>query len=404
MNQLKHINFKDDFILRETFLDKNGNTVPIPDGIDFEIKYWVRRGFYFVASRSNNIYTNCRPSGDDLLVIFKNHNLGEGVLSRELHLKLDDCLMPDKVRNIFLPVSTGCVLWQFPSDASDFSISSTVDIGSGTPDLDPRIIVNLLRSASSAFLSPGFDLTPHIITPGVIPLFARPGLIYRDCGRITLPLPIRSTPQPASRSYTLPPGFSFDDINVLNATERTPHPVQHTIDFDPDTRSFSLSLDGGSDDNPNNGIYLFLDSYTAEPLHPNGKREYITRTPDGRFISFDSSFALNIVAPHPVLRPLKKVGHNLGSLWCLLYDQWQLPRSILEVQHRRRVFRRHSGPFGPYGGRKTEWGGANYRWKKVNPRKKPPRMGVFRIRLRTRRGYTPWAVFSFHYKYGAAPL
>ncbi len=57
MTQPRHINYKDDFVLRERFRDSAGNLMPLPDG-------------------------------DALLVIFKDHNLCEGSLKRELHLRL----------------------------------------------------------------------------------------------------------------------------------------------------------------------------------------------------------------------------------------------------------------------------------------------------------------------------
>lgn len=118
MTQPQHINYKDDFVLRERFRDSAGNLTPLPDGVDFELRYWVKHGRQFVASRSGNVYENCLPDGDALLVIFKDHNLCEGTLKRELHLRLANDIMPDGVQNVFLPTEPGVELWQFPADSS----------------------------------------------------------------------------------------------------------------------------------------------------------------------------------------------------------------------------------------------------------------------------------------------
>lgn len=116
IQQPRHINYKSDFVLRERFRDKARNLVPLPD-VDFELRYWVRSHRIFVASRVGNVYTNCLPDGDALLVIFKDHGLCEGQLKRELHLQLDNDLMPDGVQDIYTPADPSVELWQFASDS-----------------------------------------------------------------------------------------------------------------------------------------------------------------------------------------------------------------------------------------------------------------------------------------------
>lgn len=118
MTQPRHINYKDDFVLRERFRDHDGNLIPLPDGVDFELRYWVKHGRQFIASRVGDSYSNCLPDGDALLVIFKDHNLCEGSLKRELHLRLNNDVMPDGVQNIFITADPGVELWQFSADSS----------------------------------------------------------------------------------------------------------------------------------------------------------------------------------------------------------------------------------------------------------------------------------------------
>lgn len=123
--QPRHINYKSDFILRERFRNKAGDFVKLPDGVDFELRYWVRPHRIFVASRVGGVYSNCLPDGDSLLVVFKDHGLCEGTLNRELHLRLDNDFMPDGVQNIYTPADTAVVLWQFAGD-SDGVIESDI--------------------------------------------------------------------------------------------------------------------------------------------------------------------------------------------------------------------------------------------------------------------------------------
>ena len=87
MEQVRHINYKSDFVLRERFRDGSGNIVALPD-VDFTLEYRTTHGRRFIASRTGGKYENCTPDGDALLVIFKNHGLCEGDLTRELHLCL----------------------------------------------------------------------------------------------------------------------------------------------------------------------------------------------------------------------------------------------------------------------------------------------------------------------------
>lgn len=88
--ETRHINYKSDFVIRERFRDGTGKVVALPD-VDFELRYWVGSKTV-TASRKNGVFANCVADGDALLVIFKDHGLGEGELHHELHLALDNAL------------------------------------------------------------------------------------------------------------------------------------------------------------------------------------------------------------------------------------------------------------------------------------------------------------------------
>lgn len=107
--ETRHINYKSDFVVRERFRDASGTFVKLPE-TDFELRYWV--GNHTVtASRKNGEYINCVPDGDAVLVIFKDHGLGEGELKHELHLQLDNAIFPDGVQNVYYPERLRLFLW-----------------------------------------------------------------------------------------------------------------------------------------------------------------------------------------------------------------------------------------------------------------------------------------------------
>lgn len=115
MERTRHINSKSDFVLRERFRDAEGNIVALPD-VDFTLRYWVKTGRIYEASRKGGTYTNCVADGDAVLVMFKDHRLGEGTLKHELHLQLDNDLFDDGVQNVYYPDCLNIELWQWSGD------------------------------------------------------------------------------------------------------------------------------------------------------------------------------------------------------------------------------------------------------------------------------------------------
>lgn len=112
--ETRHINYKSDFVIRERFRDGTGKVVALPD-VDFELRYWV--GSHSVkATRKDGVYTGCVPDGDGLLVIFKDHGLGEGELHHELHLALDNALFENGEQNVYYPESLHIWLWDKMGD------------------------------------------------------------------------------------------------------------------------------------------------------------------------------------------------------------------------------------------------------------------------------------------------
>lgn len=153
MDSIRHINYKSDFIVRERFRDASGAFVAIPREVDFELRYWVKPGRQFVASRIDGSYTNCTPDGDALLVIFKDHGFCEGVLKHELHLHLVNEFMPDGIQNVYYPEDMCVQLWHLGDDA-----------------------LGVIESGVVAAYTRGLPFTFDDFTPAQIEVLQRPAL------------------------------------------------------------------------------------------------------------------------------------------------------------------------------------------------------------------------------------
>lgn len=154
--KIRHIHYRDDFVLRERFRDSSGSLVPLPDGVDFELRYWVKHNREFVASRIGGVYSNCTPDGDALLVIFKDHNLCEGTLKHDLHLRLVNGFMPDGVQNVYFPEEMAVQLWHLPSDTngvieSDMLAAYTRGLPFTYDDFTPEQLAALKGDKGDAF-------------------------------------------------------------------------------------------------------------------------------------------------------------------------------------------------------------------------------------------------------------
>lgn len=153
MDPIRHINYKSDFIIRERFRNASGNLVPIPQEVDFELRYWVKPGRQFVASRIAGEFTNCTPDGDAILVIFKDHGFCEGILKHELHLRLDNNFMPDGVQNVYYPEDMAVQLWHLGDDS-----------------------IGVIESGVVAAYTRGLPFTFADFTPAQIEVLQRPAL------------------------------------------------------------------------------------------------------------------------------------------------------------------------------------------------------------------------------------
>ena len=113
---LRHINYKSDFVVRERFRNAAGDVVALPD-VDFELCYWTNNpDDRYTARRDGGVMTNCVADGDAVLVMLQHHGLAEGELHHELHLKLDNPMFGDGVQNVYYPEHMQIWLWAGASD------------------------------------------------------------------------------------------------------------------------------------------------------------------------------------------------------------------------------------------------------------------------------------------------
>lgn len=171
------INAKSDFIIRERFTDSLGNPAPIPPDVDFSLRYSSRHGSEFRAGRIAGVYSNCRPDPEDpaaLFVVFKDHALCEGTLSRELHLALVNDLFPGGVQNSYSLQPLAVELWPYasPSDpcvSSDVVAAYTRGLPFTFDDFTPSQLASLKGDKGDPFTFEDF-------TPGQIGLLQAPAL------------------------------------------------------------------------------------------------------------------------------------------------------------------------------------------------------------------------------------
>lgn len=358
-NQPQHINFKSDFILRERFADDLGRAIPDP-GLDFELSYWVKPGHTtYTASRRNGHYLNCKPDPDNesiLLVVFHNHGLCEGPLKREYRFMLPNPLMPDAIQKQagFLPLDVE--LWPFPSDPGNPAESSLImpllkgDKGdpwspeTASPQEIDRIVHGLLESEApllgeildrvnstfDAILGPGgatpgvpgaaaaapnSPTAPRYLQRGIISIYARSGVVYRNYGQIRLPGKRRI--------------FDLSGIPSIQSVSASIRRVERPdlVKYDSEAKTVEI-LEDENGKRPN--------EVRVNIYEPNEGEYYIMKSEDGSIRTFHkSSFP---VVDRPLEAPIVPRGSYAGcsSLQDVL-DALPLTHRI-EVQRKRRQY------------------------------------------------------------------
>lgn len=112
-----HLNYLSDFIIKERFKTSGGDLIAIPDECDLTLTYRTSPYAEYVASRINGVYTNCAPTnGGALLVMFNEHGLDRGSLTRTAEFDLHNSVVPDGFLSVVSPESTSIELWSHESE------------------------------------------------------------------------------------------------------------------------------------------------------------------------------------------------------------------------------------------------------------------------------------------------
>lgn len=128
MSAKRRCNWKTDLILTETFYERaeDGSLVPaaIPDeSINFKIEYWTDQDCRrYTVERWAGVYKGCKKLDDNTLAVFlplSRHFLGRGTLCRELFLSIPNRNFEHSIRNICIPATTECFLWDGPTDGKE---------------------------------------------------------------------------------------------------------------------------------------------------------------------------------------------------------------------------------------------------------------------------------------------
>ena len=125
MTVKRRCNWKSDLVITETFYERTdeGSLVTAaipPDEVDFRIIYWAERPERsYMVERTGGVYKSCSKIDENTLAVYlplSAHSIGQGLLIRELNLIIPDNNFESKIRNIYIPKSTGCFLWGGPTD------------------------------------------------------------------------------------------------------------------------------------------------------------------------------------------------------------------------------------------------------------------------------------------------
>ena len=94
--------------LSSNFFDTNGDPIDI-SSIDVLLIYKTKGWEQYNVSRIAGVETNCYLDSEDpskLHIVFENHNLQAGDLTREITLKIENSAFKDGVQNIIYNPST----------------------------------------------------------------------------------------------------------------------------------------------------------------------------------------------------------------------------------------------------------------------------------------------------------
>lgn len=387
ISTLLPVTYRSDFKLRLRLYTADGVELGWPS-CDWRAEFYTySTANTYVASCIGGVCTNCSKDPDGVIrVVFNNHKLLPGVLKVRFTLELPDEEYPDASEqktiladlNVELVRSAdGCQCAQDIEAEVYLSVLRDSEVAEAI-----LAIVNKQLKAILGAEPTGFEPAPEpapsgtqtinsgeikILRRGIISIFAKTGVLYRNHGSIKLPMEAGTTKT-----------FSLDGISTELFPANLWADNEEGIEYDADSNTITATrTDEGTDEG------------TCVVLEIKSGCDYLMRNADGQIIGVPANFA-NVDLP--TIRPPQI--EELAS--CIRDGVNQIDGMRLEFaqKHSVRSFvnSAYTSQGRPHYGRRSKW-------TKLKSNKemelKIPRMGVFKARFHTRRGnVSPWVVFS----------
>lgn len=376
ISTLLPVTYRSDFKLRLRLYTADGVELGWPS-CDWRAEFYTySTANTYVASCIGGVCTNCSKDSDGVIrVVFNNHKLLPGVLKVRFTLELPDEEYPDasEQKTILADLNVELV--------------RSADVCQCAQDFEAEVYLSVLRDSEVAesILAivnkqlkvilgaepTGFEPAPSgartinsgeikILRRGIISIFAKNGVLYRNHGSIKLPMEAGMTKT-----------FSLNGISS-NLFPKDLWADNEGIEYDADSNTITATR---------------TDKDKCAELEISSCCAYLMRNADGQIIGVPANFA-NVDLP--TIRPPQI--EELAS--CIRDGVNQIDEMRLEFaqKHSVRSFVNSTSRPRPRYGRRSKW-------TKLKSNKemelKIPRMGVFKARFHTRRGnVSPWVVFS----------
>ena len=382
ISTLLPVTYRSDFKLRLRLYTADGVELGWPS-CDWRAEFYTYSNTNtYVASCLGGVCTNCSKDPDGVIrVVFDNHKLLPGVLKVRFTLELPDEEYPDASEQ------------KTTLAALNVELVRSADVCQCAQDFEAEVYLSVLRDSEVAesILAivnkqlkvilgaepTGFEPAPEpapsgartinsgeikILRRGIISIFAKNGVLYRNHGSIKLPMEAGMTKT-----------FSLNGISS-NLFPKDLWADNEGIEYDADSNTITATR---------------TDEGTCVVLEINSGCDYLMRNADGQIIGVPANFA-NVDLP--TIRPPQI--EELAS--CIRDGVNQIDEMRLEFAQKHSV---RSFVNSAYTSQSRPHHGRRSKWTKLKSNKemelKIPRMGVFKARFPTRRGnVSPWVVFS----------
>lgn len=228
---MKTKNFKEDLDFKVVIRDREGVELPLP-WWDFRIVIRTDGCRSVTVWRKGEHWEGCFADGGRVHVVLKNHGLGPGVLRMEMLADLPDGVYPDGKRLTVVPEGTDIELvvgkGDWPTDAEvELTLGVLSDdlcrlVEEVNAQLDrtlggPVVLRRPVRAAAKApavVQKAAYRLDDYV-TRGVMSVYARPGKVYHNHGKLRIPVGNKGKTFDLSRLIDSDSGIEVTAVYVL---------------------------------------------------------------------------------------------------------------------------------------------------------------------------------------------